>query len=64
MPFVVTIGSRWRRRRDGQVLVIRQVYRADRQVLVCPEGTSDPFVENFTDLRKYHELLVSVEGAA
>jgi hypothetical protein len=30
----VTIGQRWQRRRDGKVVEIRQVHRADREVEV------------------------------
>jgi hypothetical protein len=29
---IVTIGQRWRRRRDGLEVVVRQVHRADRTV--------------------------------
>lgn len=46
----LTIGQRWRRRRDDRVATVRQVHRADRTVeLRLPDGQT--LTETFTDLR-------------
>lgn len=46
----VTIGQRWRRRSDRAVFEIRQVYRADRGVLVRDEATGEQFEVWMVDL--------------
>ena len=64
------IGQRWRRNRDGVVIVIAQVHRVDR---MCEcyyeqalEETDMPrrFGLDFTVLRSDHQVLCSMEAAA
>jgi hypothetical protein len=52
-------GQRWRRRRDGVVIQVRQIHRADRLVevdLVTPQlfPSTRPTV-GFRDLREHYE---------
>lgn len=49
----VTIGQTWRRRRDGRPHRVRQVHRADRQVLLVDDGDGGAQLRvSFTDLRR------------
>lgn len=49
----VHIGQAWRRRRTGEIGVIHQIHRADRQVeLLGIEGVR---CVSFTDLRRLYE---------
>ena len=58
----VGIGQRWRRRHDGQVIVVYQVHRAERRVEAHLDG-SDPtagrsrFLLAFAELAAGYELL-------
>ena len=48
----VAIGQRWRRRRDGDVLRIYQVHRADRKVVLVNDDGGGRLYVSFTDLRR------------
>lgn len=48
----VRVGQRWRRRRDGGVMRIGMVHRADRLVVLVNDGGGRQTV-SFTDLRRY-----------
>lgn len=53
----VQIGQAWRRKRGGEIGVIRQIHRADRQVeLLGIEGIR---CVAFTELRRYYEQVES-----
>lgn len=60
---LVTIGQRWKRRHDQEVVMIRQVHRADRQVQVqCTASPQWLFRLSFRDLRANYELAQPNQG--
>ena len=54
MRGLVLIGQRWRRKGDGQVVVLRQVWRADD--LAQAEYERPRFDVDFHDLARDYEL--------
>ncbi len=59
---VAVIGSRWRRRHDGAVVVVRQRHVPDRQVEVmhADQPAAGTSLLMFTELRDEYELLVNL----
>jgi hypothetical protein len=49
----VTIGQRWRKKRDGQRLRITQVHRKDREVEARLDESPRRVRVSFDDLRRY-----------
>lgn len=63
MRDVLTIGARLRRRRDGAIVIVRQVHRVDREVQCVFEAFGGGvFMLTFSQIRREYELLTPLEG--
>lgn len=56
MRELVTIGQTWRRKRDGQVYRVRQVWRTDRIAGLISEDGTERLQVPLSDLRRLWRL--------
>lgn len=53
MGDLLTIGQVWERRRDGEQLRVKQVYRREHLALMVSVADGSRRLVRFTDLRRY-----------